>query len=406
EDDFPPFRKATLFSLFFIFLGLFGGMALSFFQVIFHQLSWDVSLGYGLAFFLSFCLISYPGTIMISTHVIRKNLFNKGILVKKLSSLPKLADLDLLYLNKTGTLTQGTFVYAQHYLEQGSNQGQLLSTFFSLAAASHHPLAEALETHPWYHEITRHPVEELKEYPGLGVCGYINPSKGDHRFFAALGNLRFLKRMQMQVSRDMKNKIDDLEALGETVLLGGYDRFVRGVMSFADVLRTDIHSTLKEIQELQIEPAIITGDAEDDVSHLITELKLTKVYARCTPEEKAAKIEKDIADGKIVGFVGSQDYSLPFEKAHVSVSVDTGTQIIDQTADVLILGSRIRLLSWLLQQTQQLFSRNRTRLTTSVILSLLVATTSVLGITSAEFVVTFICLINILTLRSSAADAS
>lgn len=317
-------------------------------------------------------------TTAVQTLSLNLNLalaLKKGIVIKFAQSFEKLARLQTLFFDKTGTLTKGAFDYVQMFIEVGTNQGQFLTAFFSLEAACDHPFAAAIESHPWYNEIQKANIGDFKLHPGLGVCGNIR-ARDRREFFAAVGNLRFLKRLQMFISRDMKNQVDDLEAMGETVLLCGYDRQVKGIMSFSDVLRPHVRSVLNRIKLSHIEPAIITGDSEEAIAHLVNIIGIKKVYSRCTPDEKAAKIQREVTEGRRVGIVGSEnDDPACFKAAHVGISVDIGTRFPD-TASILLLGSDLRLVSWLTQQAQ----KHRRLTQTSFLLSLGVAALCLTGL--------------------------
>jgi cation transport ATPase len=261
------------------------------------------------------------------------------------------------------------------FIETGTNQGQFLTAFFSLEAACNHPFAAAIESHPWYNEIQKAKIGDFKLHPGLGVCGTIR-ARDRREFFAAVGSLRFLKRLQMFISRDMKNQVEDLEAMGETVLLCGYDGQVKGIMSFSDVLRPQARSVLNRIKHAHIEPAIVTGDSEEAIAHLANSVGIKKVYSRCTPDEKASKIQREVAEGRMVGIVGSEDDDPEcFKAAQVGISVDIGTRFHD-TPSILLMGSDLRLVSWLITQAQ----KHRRLTQVSFLVSLGVAALGLVGL--------------------------
>lgn len=307
-----------------------------------------------IAILLAFSAFSLFTITVIAIHIFIQHLIEKGILMTKWETLDNLSHLDTLFFDKTGTLTKGDYEYSQTFLEKGTNQGKLLSSFFSLKSHSSHFLFKAMETHPWFNEIQRNDVKNFEVHPGLGVCGMVYP-KGQKEYFTAVGNLRFLKRMQMHVSREMKAQIDDMEDMGDTVVLCGYDRQVKGMMSFSDILRPHVKEMLHDIQKLRVEPAIITSDSEQVLSELIQQLNLKKIFSRCTPEEKVAKIGKEKNQNKVIGLVSDSDDKRALEKADISVCIDTGTAINSKTANVLIMGSDIRLVSWLIRRTKSLY---------------------------------------------------
>lgn len=272
----------------------------------------------------------------------------KGIVFSGGTDVESLARVNSVFFNKTGTLTRGDFTFSQVFIESGTNQGELLYSLFSIEQDLSHPLAKAMETHPWYIEMPAQPVRDVRVSPGLGVSAIVCPRGGADPYLAAAGNLRFVKRMRFFVSRDMKAKMDDLEEMGETAILVGYDRQVHGILSFSDTLRKGVRSTLRSLQRLGLETALITGDTEKTVTHLTGTLGIKKIHSRCTPEEKSAKIAKERESGAKVAVVDSdRDDNSALKAADISLSLDTGTAIAGHQANILLLGPDFTLIRWL-----------------------------------------------------------
>lgn len=320
-------------------------------------------------------LVSLPWSLFVLTELSIKGLMGaaleRGILFTRGAGVTTLSQLKSIFFNKTGTLTLGDFTYSQTFVEPGTNLGECLSVAFSLEAYSTHPLAKAMQTHPWYIEIAKHPVNSVQNHPGLGISGYLAP-RGYPSFFVACGNLRHMKRLRFYISKDMKAKIDDLEEMGETVVLCGYEtktrsgshtrveRQVHCILSFSDTTRKETRSTLRRLQRIAIETALITGDTEKTVTQLTGTLGIKKIHSRCTPEEKKSKIAKEKESGAKVGLVETDVTNNPaLEEADLSISIATGTAILDHPSDVLILGSDFSLISWLLQTAKSLARINR-----------------------------------------------
>jgi len=399
----PIYKKLEIYSQSVTFIGILTALIVFYYQFILSSIPLPVAFRIALTTLISFSAFSLTPTAIMATHNFLGLMIRRGILIKKGKYIELLGRLKTLYFDKTGTLTKGDFEYSESFIEMGTNQGKFLSTIFSLESQSNHPFSEAIETHPWFNEIPKHEVKDFKIHPGLGVCATIQP-KAKNGFFAAVGNLRFLKRMQMFITRDMKYKMDDLETIGETVLLCGYDRHVIGLISFSDTLRPHVTETLKAIQKLKIEPAIITGDSEEAITHLAEELEIKKIYARCTPEEKAAKIGREINLGNLTGFVGNQRDEVAFTKADISISTDTGSDILNQNANVVIMGSDFRLLSWLLQKSKAYVQTINFNMIISTFFIATYATLSILDKVKPEFITVFILMLNLLILRSASQN--
>lgn len=334
-------------SLFWICLSLTAGFVFYRYfgvgQPLNESLAWAVPL-----------LFLAPLTMPVLYQILFTHTFNSSFIhrqiPRKASNLETLARVGSVFFNKTGTLTKGKFVYSQAYIERGTNMGEFLSALFSLELVSNHPLAYAVETHPWHQEIQTVPVRGFQNHVGLGVCGHVRLPGRKYECFAAAGNLRFVKRHRCNISRDMKSKADELEEMGETVVLVAFDRQVRGLMSFSDLLRKDIGKVLRRLQKLGIETSLITGDTENTVTHVIGKLGIKKVYSRCTPAEKAARIEKERENGVAVAMVARDlDNLEALEKSDLSISFDTGIYFPEHQTDILILGRDINHLSSLFE---------------------------------------------------------
>lgn len=299
-----------------------------------------------------------------------------GIIVRAPGVLEKLSRIQTLFFDKTGTFTRGTFTYSQMFTEHGINQGRFLATLFSIEGPSRHPLSRGMETHPWYNELHKYPISDFQLHQGLGVCATVRP-QGEEPYLAAAGNLRFLKRLQMHISRDMRAKIEELESVGETAVLCGYGGEVRGVMSFSDVIRPRVRETLREIQALGVEPGLITGDTEATLTHLTGSLGINKIYSHCIPQEKHDKIKREQAQGKVVGLV-SDGFHEVLSHADVALTLDAGSVLLTRPAGVLIPGSSFALIAVALRLSKTCFTRIARLRTASAIyhaLSLPLATT-------------------------------
>jgi len=288
---------------------------------------------------LGFC---FPGENRLRILMIAASkCLHYGVFIKNRDMLSKLSRLKTLFFDKTGTLTRGEFYFSSIFLENGVNQGQFLSYLFSLEEKTNHPLAFGAKTHPWYTEIARYAVADFKTEPGLGISGKVN-TDGKRECFIAAGNVRFLKRFQMQISRALREKIDNLESMGETVIVCGWDGLVRGLVGFSDTLRTDVQELLTQLRKLKVHPMMLTGDHDEMISNLTYTDYLEKSYTRCLPEEKIKKIQAAKKRGNVVGMVASPfDNEVVLSEADVGLFLGTGLTLPGDKAGVVIFGKRL-----------------------------------------------------------------
>jgi len=403
KEKIPLYKSVRNYCFGMQFLGLLVAAAIFYYNYIVLDFNLVTVIRSVTATILSFSIASHVPLILISSNNIIGSAFKKGIFFKDVNKLDKIAQLDTLYFDRTGTLTRGKYTYSQSFIEHGINQGKLLSSAFSLEAHTRGAFSTALESHPWYNEIPIYKVRDFKTHPGLGVSGYIQ-SRSEKEYFAAFGSMRFVKRMQMYISKDMRAKIDELESIGETVILCGYDRKVNGLISLSDNARPGVREMLKSIQSVGIEPGLITSHSEDSLSSLATSLELKKVYARCTPEEKVSKIEKEKTSKNTVGFVGKENNKLCFEKSDVSMTLSTKTNI-NLSSDILIMGSDVNLISWLVTTIKTVYKRAQFHKKTAFVFSILLAGFSAFHLVTPELVLSFMLILNLIYLRSLTVEA-
>lgn len=312
--------------------------------VYFYYGYWQNPMGllYGLSvlvFMGLFVLLRMaPMVIVLAIGRVARN----GILIRSGDLFQKIGFLDVLALDKTGTLTEADFVFSRLLLEKGVNQGEILSAIFSLEANSKHPLARGVQTHPWYVEIPQFPVKNFQRHVGLGIQGLIQ-ERGRPDRFVAVGNQRFLKRNQMYISRSMREELDELESMGETVILCGWDKQVRALMSFSDTLKRDVKSLIGRLKKLGVHPIMVTGDHDELISHLAYAHGIEQSYTRCLPEEKTKKIANNQEKGLVVGMLSNSiDEREALQKADVSFLIGNGTGSLEgEFVSAMVFGHRL-----------------------------------------------------------------
>lgn len=277
----------------------------------------------------------------------------KGILIPNLGEVQRLSVLNALFFDKTGTLTQGQYSYSDVLLEKGTNQGTFLSTVFSLEAAINHPIAAGVKTHPWYLEVPAAKVTEAVYQPGLGVSGKVCEKGGTERF-CAFGNIRLMKRLRFSTTKALRDKMEELEATGETALLCGWDGAVRGIFSLADVLRPDVKSILSKLKDLNVEPYMLTGDHDEMISHLHVTHGLKAAYTRCLPTEKMGKISRKSGPLTMVGVVGTlYDDKAVLQSADVGILLGTADAIDESTDNISIFGKGLTKIADMIAISQK-----------------------------------------------------
>lgn len=278
------------------------------------------------------------------------NCLSLGIFPENEKSFDKVSKISSLFFNKTGTLTKGEFYYSQIFLERDVNCGQMLSYIFSIEEKSSHPLAKAVKTHPWYDEIAKGVAREVVEHEGLGISGFVKTS-GFKETFVVIGNIRFLKRNKMYITRAIREKVEQIEGLGETAILCGFEGEARGLLSFADTCRLQTKEFLDEMKKLEIKTTLITGDHELMLSHLGNLSRINLVYTRCIAEEKIQKMRKKKDEGQKVAFLGAWDEKTEiFNEASLALCFALNPETPKPKADFYFLNPELKTVSYLLSK--------------------------------------------------------
>jgi len=301
----------------------------------------NLGLSAALAILLVPVFSSLWRTAVISTNLGMAKALKGGIMFKSASSLFKVAKLDSLFFDKTGTITLGDFAFSQLFLEPGTNQGEVLSAFFSLGAQTDHPISRGIKTHPWYMEIEKLPVRNFKYMPGLGISASLT-IRGASDKLVVIGSVRYLRRYQMQISAGMRDKIDLLESMGEIVVLCGWNGMARALISLSDTLRKDIKPLLEDLATLKVKPIVVTGDHDEMIAHLNQTKGISQVFTRCLPEEKIKKIKKFKDEKHRVGYIGTihDDPSL-LSSSDAGIIFHSGPADVIKNTEVAIFGNKL-----------------------------------------------------------------
>lgn len=302
------------------------------------------SVSLGLLCFVSVLVIACPCALGLATPTaiivgVGKGA-GQGILVKNAESLEKLKSVNVLMVDKTGTLTEGkpSVVEIVENQESGINSQELLQIAASLEKKSEHPLAEAVVKKAEEQKTEILPVENFENLEGRGVCGIINGKK----YF--VGSLRLAKDFKLQTD---ENVLNNFSGQGKTPVLVMNEKFVLGILVIADPVKEAAKDVVKSLHKMNIKVVMLTGDSKKTAEYLAEILGIDEVLAEALPQEKAKKIISLQKEGFIVAMAGDGINDAPaLAQANVGVAMATGTDVAIETADITLLyGDISKLLS-------------------------------------------------------------
>ena len=274
--------------------------------------------------------LATPVAIMVGNGLGAKN----GILFKTAVSLEETGKIQIVALDKTGTITNGTPKVTDIVPADGISSDELLRLAFALEAKSEHPLAKAVISYAESKNIICDDVSIFKALPGNGLSGTVNGKD----IFA--GNLNFIKT-KAEISPGIKEIAERLSGDGKTPLFFALDGKLLGIIAVADVIKDDSPKAVKELRNMGIRVVMLTGDNERTANAIGKSAGVDEVIAGVLPSGKEEAIKKLKKLGK-VAMVGDGINDAPaLTRADIGLAIGAGTDVAIDAADVVLMKSRL-----------------------------------------------------------------
>lgn len=264
--------------------------------------------------------LATPVAIMVSTGKSASN----GILVKDANALESLAKVDVILLDKTGTITKGEpSVLA---LKTKIDTNEFNSILYTLESHSNHPLAIAIIN--YLHETSSSlDVLDFIDIPGYGIKAVIN----NVTYYA--GNAKMLDKYAIK-----ENVFANDDIGGATVIYVANDQEVIGYVTLLDKPKPTSKKAIAMLKELKKEVYMVTGDNKKTAEYIASNLQIDRVYADVLPSEKLDVVEDIIKNGKKVAMVGDGVNDAPaLAKANCGIAISSGVDIAVDSADIILL---------------------------------------------------------------------
>ena len=294
--------------------------------------------GYALARGISVLVISCPCAlglatpvaIMVGNGVGAKN----GILFKTAVSLEETGRVNIVALDKTGTITMGEPKVTDMIPTTGYDDKSLLKLAYSLEAKSEHPLAKAVVNEAESRNIKADEVDGFKILPGNGLTAQYNGGT------ITGGSFKFISK-QINVSDEIRQKAEELAKEGKTPLLFAQDNKLCGLIAVADTIKEDSPAAVKDLKDMGIRVVMLTGDNERTAKAIGAQAGVDEVIAGVLPDGKESVIRELMGHGK-VAMVGDGINDAPaLTKANIGIAIGAGADIAMDAADVVLMKSRL-----------------------------------------------------------------
>ena len=296
------------------------------------------SFGYALARGISVLVISCPCALGLATPVaimVGSGLGAKnGILFKTAASLEETGRIEIVALDKTGTITSGEPKVTDIVPADGGDETTLLRSALALEQMSEHPLARAVLQHCREAGITAGDVSEFKALPGNGLTAVLDGVT------ICGGNLDFIGS-RAEVTDKMRAAAEKLSESGKTPLFFAAGDRLLGIIAVADVIKEDSPQAVCELQNMGIQVVMLTGDNERTAKAIGAQAGVDQVIAGVLPDGKETEIRRLMQRGK-VAMVGDGINDAPaLTRANIGIAIGAGTDVAIDAADVVLMKSRL-----------------------------------------------------------------
>ena len=296
------------------------------------------TVGFALARGISVLVISCPCALGLATPVaimVGNGVGARhGILFKTAVSLEEAGKVDIVALDKTGTITNGQPKVTDILPVDGISEQELLETAFSLEKKSEHPLAKAIVEYGDEKKFTVPVVEDFQAVPGNGLTGTLNNKT------LIGGNLLFIEK-SLSISEKIKHSAEQLASAGKTPLFFAKDNHLLGIIAVADVIKEDSPQAIKELKAMGIHVVMLTGDNERTARAIGEQAGVDNVIAGVLPDGKESVIRALGEKGK-VAMVGDGINDAPaLTRADVGIAIGAGTDVAMDAADVVLMKSKL-----------------------------------------------------------------
>ena len=296
------------------------------------------TFGYALARAISVLVISCPCALGLATPVaimVGNGMGAKsGIMFKTAVSLEETGKIQIVALDKTGTITKGEPRVTDYYVEEGFQEEELLETAYALEQKSEHPLAKAVVAEAMNRDIPSILLEDFKVVAGNGLMGKTNDVQ------LAGGKLEYIEN-HASVSKKAKEMASKFASQGKTPLFFSKGEQLIGIIAVADVIKEDSPQAIKELKNLGIHVVMLTGDNKKTAKAIAEQAGVDEVVAGVLPDGKEAVIKQLMKKGK-VAMVGDGINDAPaLTRADIGIAIGAGTDIAIDAADVVLMKSSL-----------------------------------------------------------------
>jgi Cd2+/Zn2+-exporting ATPase len=300
---------------------------------------------------ITLLVIACPCALVISTPVAIYaaigNASSKGALVKGGKYIEALASVKAIALDKTRTITFGNPIVSDVIPLNGTSREELLACSAGAEIFSEHPLAQAIVDASRKEGFEPHKAENFQSIIGKGATAKCLVCEDET---VLVGKLNYIREHQ-PVSEEAEKIVKQLSEQGKTSVVVSFGNGVAGIIGLMDEIKPDSAAAIKELNEMNIEPIMLTGDSELSAKFVAQIVHIKKIFGGLMPEDKANRIKELTAQYQSVAMVGDGVNDAPaLAQATVSIAMGAaGSDTAIETANIALMNDKLSLIPFLIR---------------------------------------------------------
>lgn len=274
--------------------------------------------------------LAVPLVVAITTSLGARN----GILVRDRLALEDARKIDTVIFDKTGTLTVGEFGVAGIVAREGWTEEEVLALAAAIEGDSEHTIARGIRNAAEERELQLPEISNFEAIKGRGVKAQFDGAP------VYLGGPRLLDHLEMAMPETLTGFRRDANEQGQTAVYLIRNKAVLGGIALADMIRPESHDTVRQLHDMGLEVAMLTGDSEAVARSVSGELNIDHYFAEVLPEHKDSKVEELQQQGRKVAMVGDGINDAPaLVRADVGIAIGSGTDVALESAGIILVQS-------------------------------------------------------------------
>ncbi len=303
------------------------------------------SLAFAIAVAVSVLIIACPCALGLATPmsvmIASGRGAQTGILIRDAASLDRLAQINTIVLDKTGTVTEGRPVVTDVVEVNRLSAAGILNKAALLETGSTHPLAAAIiaaaQDYPGRTENDHARLEHFESIPGMGISAVVEDSTAGKNATVALGNRRFMEQSGVSVTSQIA-AIEKLEADAKTVVLLALDNELMGLIACQDQIKQSAAKAIADIKAQGIDVVLATGDSDGAAQQVAKSLDIDNINSAMLPEDKLTLLSELQKQGQVVAMVGDGINDAPaLAQADVGIAIGGGADVALESADIALM---------------------------------------------------------------------